>query len=83
MIKAPQENGAIIKERCRVGGSKFRIPGEINFVFHWASKVQGGFGIEFDGIYLYRFKDGKRVERSGKRDMLKIMSRLGATPQLE
>jgi steroid delta-isomerase-like uncharacterized protein len=34
--------------------------------------------IEFDGIYLYRFKDGKLVERSGKRDMFKLMSQLGA-----
>ncbi len=39
--------------------------------------------IEFDGIYLYRFKDGKLVERSGKRDMFKLMSQLGASPQLE
>jgi steroid delta-isomerase-like uncharacterized protein len=39
--------------------------------------------IEFDGIYLYRFKDGKLVERSGKRDMLKLMSQLGASPQSE
>ena len=39
--------------------------------------------IEFDGIYLYRFKDGKLVERSGKRDMFKLMSQLGASPPLE
>jgi steroid delta-isomerase-like uncharacterized protein len=39
--------------------------------------------IEFDGIYLYRFKDGKLVERSGKRDMFKLMSQLGASPQSE
>ena len=39
--------------------------------------------IEFDGIYLYRFKDGKLVERSGKRDMFKLMSQLGAGPQSE
>ncbi len=37
--------------------------------------------IEFDGIYLYRFKDGKLVERSGKRDMFKLMSQLGAIPK--
>jgi steroid delta-isomerase-like uncharacterized protein len=37
--------------------------------------------IEFDGIYLYRFKDGKLVERSGKRDMFKLMSQLGAIPE--
>jgi steroid delta-isomerase-like uncharacterized protein len=37
--------------------------------------------IEFDGIYLYRFKDGKLVERSGKRDMFKLMSQLGAVPE--
>ncbi len=34
--------------------------------------------IEFDGIYIYRFKNGKLVERSGKRDMFKLMSQLGA-----
>ena len=39
--------------------------------------------IEFDGIYLYRFKDGKLVERSGKRDMFKLMSQLGASPHSE
>ena len=39
--------------------------------------------IEFDGIYIYRFKEGKLVERSGKRDMFKLMSQLGATPQSE
>jgi hypothetical protein len=32
---------------------------------------------------LYRFKDGKLVERSGKRDLLKIMGQLGPIPQLE
>ena len=37
--------------------------------------------IEFDGIYLYRFKDGKLVERSGKRDLFKLMSQLGAIPE--
>ena len=37
--------------------------------------------IEFDGIYLYRFKDGKLMERSGKRDMFKLMSQLGAVPE--
>ena len=37
--------------------------------------------IEFDGIYLYRFKDGNLVERSGKRDMFKLMSQLGAVPE--
>ncbi len=37
--------------------------------------------IEFDGIYLYRFKDGNLVERSGKRDMFKLMSQLGAIPE--
>ena len=25
--------------------------------------------VEFDGVYLYKFKEGKLVERSGKRDM--------------
>jgi len=39
--------------------------------------------IEFDGIYLYRFEDGKLVERSGKRDLFKLMSQLGASPQSE
>ena len=39
--------------------------------------------IEFDGIYIYRFKDGKLVERSGKRDTFKLMSQLGASPQSE
>jgi steroid delta-isomerase-like uncharacterized protein len=37
--------------------------------------------IEFDGIYLYRFKDGKLVERSGNRDTSKLLSQLGAVPQ--
>ena len=37
--------------------------------------------IEFGGIYLYRFKDGKLVERSGARDMFKLFSQLGATPE--
>jgi steroid delta-isomerase-like uncharacterized protein len=37
--------------------------------------------IEFDGIYLYRFKEGNLVERSGKRDMFKLMSQLGAVPE--
>lgn len=37
--------------------------------------------IEFDGIYLYRFKDGKLVERSGNRNMFKLLSQLGAIPE--
>ncbi len=37
--------------------------------------------IEFDGVYLYRFKDGKLVERSGIRDTSKLLSQLGAVPQ--
>jgi predicted ester cyclase len=37
--------------------------------------------IEFDGIYLYRFKDGKLVERSGNRNMFKLLRQLGAIPE--
>jgi steroid delta-isomerase-like uncharacterized protein len=37
--------------------------------------------IEFDGIYLYRFNDGKLVERSGIRDMFKLMGQLGASTE--
>jgi predicted ester cyclase len=37
--------------------------------------------IEFDGIYLYRFKDGKLLERSGNRNMFKLLSQLGAIPE--
>jgi steroid delta-isomerase-like uncharacterized protein len=36
---------------------------------------------EFDGIYLYRFNDGKLVERSGIRDMFKLMGQLGASTE--
>ncbi|MBT8349929.1 MAG: ester cyclase [Deltaproteobacteria bacterium] len=33
--------------------------------------------VEFDGVYLYKFADGKLVERSGKRDMFSLMKQLG------
>jgi len=33
--------------------------------------------VEFDGVYLYKFKDGKLVERTGKRDMFSLMKQLG------
>lgn len=33
--------------------------------------------VEFDGVYLYKFVDGKLVERSGKRDMFSLMKQLG------
>jgi steroid delta-isomerase-like uncharacterized protein len=36
--------------------------------------------VEFDGIYLYKFKEGKLVERSGKRDMFSLMKQLGVIP---
>jgi len=37
--------------------------------------------VEFDGIYLYKFRDGKLVERSGKRDMFSLMKQLGVIPE--
>ncbi len=37
--------------------------------------------VEFDGVYMYRFTDGKLVERSGKRDMFSLMKRLGVIPK--
>ena len=37
--------------------------------------------IKFNGIYIDRFKEGKLVERSGQRDMFKLMSQLGAIPK--
>ncbi len=37
--------------------------------------------IEFDGIYLYRFIDGKLVQRSGIRDMFKLMGQLDASTE--
>ena len=33
--------------------------------------------VKFDGVYLYKFKDGKLVERSGKRDRFSLMKQLG------
>lgn len=37
--------------------------------------------VEFDGIYMYKLKDGKLVERSGKRDMFNLMIQLGVIPE--
>jgi len=37
--------------------------------------------IEFDGIYVYKFKDGKLVQRSGIRDVFRLMSQLGASTE--
>jgi predicted ester cyclase len=37
--------------------------------------------VEFDGIYMYKLKDGKLVERSGKRDMFNLMKQLGVIPE--
>ena len=36
--------------------------------------------VEFDGVYLYKFREGKLVERSGKRDMFNLMKQLGVIP---
>ena len=36
--------------------------------------------VEFGGVYLYKFKDGKLLERSGKRDMFNLMKQLGVIP---
>jgi len=84
---APQknaENAARIIERFGIG-----VPDKINFGFHLAKRIYDNNAkktatdklIEFDGIYIYSFKDGKLVERSGKRDMFKLMRQLGAGSQ--
>ena len=36
--------------------------------------------VVFDGVYLYKFREGKLVERSGKRDMFNLMKQLGVIP---
>lgn len=36
--------------------------------------------VKFDGIYIYKFEDGKLMERSGKRDMFSLMKQLGVIP---
>ena len=36
--------------------------------------------IEVRGMYMYRFADGKVVERAGARDMLGLMQQIGAIP---
>ena len=36
--------------------------------------------VKVGGMYLYKFKDGKLVERSGTRDMFSLMKQLGVIP---
>ena len=36
--------------------------------------------VDFGGVYLYKFRDGKLLERSGKRDMFNLMKQLDVIP---